>query len=338
MSADGPVPQSPKPTRRPRPLTERVLARLPGRRPLWIAAWAAVPWLNAGANLLLERHARSAVWEQSNVVVVLNYAALSFAVVMTLLGTERIARRLQSLLATAPQVFEADPRRAFREMNSVNGPLVVSAAAAIAFGMSALIQDGLVAAFVRGGTWFVLGCTLFTFIWAYGSLLLGLDRLGRERLRADAAPVDPGLGVQPFGALAFMGLWMLLVWLVPLLLTGLPDVVGVVLGLLVLAATLLTFFLSLFRLHRQMTEVKSHEVEFARSLYAQAFDPVRAERTIGALAKQHDLLRAAEELERRAREIHEWPIDEGIVARVLTIATSVVAITVARLILDPIGL
>jgi hypothetical protein len=135
-----------------------------------------------------------------------------------------------------------------------------------------------------------------------------------------------------------MGLWMLLVWLVPVLLTGLPDLVGVVLGLLVLGAALATFFLSLFRLHRQMVEIKAREIEFARSLYAQAYEPVQAERTVDALERQHHLLHAADDLERRAREIHEWPIDEGIIVRVLTVATSVVAITVARLILDPIGL
>jgi hypothetical protein len=49
-------------------------------------------------------------------------------------------------------------------------------------------------------------------------------------------------------------------------------------------------------------------------------------------------LGAAEALEKRAREIHGWPIDEGTLARVLTIATSVVAMTVGRLILDPLGL
>jgi hypothetical protein len=36
--------------------------------------------------------------------------------------------------------------------------------------------------------------------------------------------------------------------------------------------------------------------------------------------------------------IHEWPIDEGTLARVITIATSVIAITIGRLILDPLGL
>ena len=59
--------------------------------------WALVPWLNAGANLLLETEARSAVWEQSRALIVLNYAALSFAVVITLWGTERIEWRLETL-------------------------------------------------------------------------------------------------------------------------------------------------------------------------------------------------------------------------------------------------
>ena len=321
-----------------RPLTERILDQLPGPRLLWVASWAIIPWLNAGANLLLENDARSAVWEQSDVLVILNYTALSFAIVVALWGTERIARQLQSVLATAPHVFGGDPRGAFREMNSVAGPLLASAAAALAIGVSTLIQDGLAAALLRGATWFVFGCALFTFLWTYAFLLLGLDRLGRQRLRADVAPVDPGLGLQPYGALAFMGLWMLLVWIVPVLLTGLPDIVGVVLGLLVLAATLSTFFLSLSRLHRRMVEIKAREIEFARSLYAKAYEPVQTEQTVDALERQHHLLHAAEGLERRAREIHDWPIDEGIVARVITIATSVVGITVARLILDPIGL
>jgi len=84
--------------------------------------------------------------------------------------------------------------------------------------------------------------------------------------------------------------------------------------------------------------VKARELELARSLYAKAYEPVRSEATVEALDRQHHLLHAADGLERRAREIHDWPIDEGIVARVITIATSVAAITVARLILDPIGL
>jgi hypothetical protein len=57
-----------------------------------------------------------------------------------------------------------------------------------------------------------------------------------------------------------------------------------------------------------------------------------------ALERQHRLLGAADGLEKRAHAIHEWPIDEGTEARVITITTSVIAIAVARVILDPLGL
>jgi hypothetical protein len=321
-----------------RPVTGRILARLPGPRVLWIASWALVPWLNAGANLLLDTGARSAVWEQSRTLVLLNYAALSLAIVITLWGTERIAQRSEELRAKTSNVLAGDGSQPFREMDSVVGPVVASAATAVAFALSALVDDGWTSAILRGATWFVLGIALWTFLWTYGSLQLGLDRLGREHLRPDAARVDPTLGVQPLGGVAFMGLWMLLAWLVPVLLTGLPDVVGVAIGVLVLGGALATFFLSLRRIHRQMVEVKAAELAIARELYPQAYEPVRTARTLEALEGQARLLGAADALENRARAIHEWPIDEGTLARVITIATSVIAITIGRLILGPLGL
>jgi hypothetical protein len=208
----------------------------------------------------------------------------------------------------------------------------------MAFAAGTLVRDGWTSAVLRGATWIVIGIALWTFLWTYASLQLGLNRVGRERLLPDAVPVDPGLGVRPLGGVAFMGLWMLFAWLVPVLLTGLPDVVGVILGLLVLSAGLAAFFLSLLRLHRQMVEVKATELAIARELYARAYEPVRTARTLDALEQQQGLLGAADGLEKRAHAIHEWPIDEGIFARVVTIATSVTAIAVARLILDPLGL
>jgi hypothetical protein len=176
-------------TQRLRPLTERILTRLPGPRVLWIVAWALVPWLNVGANLLLETGTRSAVWEQSRALVLLNYAALSFAVAITLWGTERIARRLATLRATTANVLEAETTEPFREMNSVAGPL--AAATAIAFAVSTVVEDGWTSAILRGATWLVLGIALWTFLWTYASLQLGLDRRGRLRLLPDAVRVDP---------------------------------------------------------------------------------------------------------------------------------------------------
>ena len=312
-----------------RPATERLLERLPGRRALWIALWALVPWLNAGLNVLLDTE--GAVWEQSDVLIVLNIAALSVAVVISLWGADRIARRLEGLRATIP----SEP---FRELNSLAAPVVATAATAVALGAEAFFREGWTGALLRGATWLVLGFALWTFLWTYGSLQLGLDRLGRERLLPATAAADPALGLRPLGGVAFMGLWMLLAWLVPVVLTALPDLVGMAVGLAVLAAGLVTFFLSQLRLHRRMVEVKAEELAAARGLYAQAYEPIRKGRTLAALAEQHELLAAAYGLEQRAQAIHEWPVDHGLFARVATIATSVVAVIVARLILDPLGL
>ena len=323
-----------------RPLSECILTRLPGPRALWIVAWALVPWLNAAANLLLEEEARSAVWEQSRVLVLLNYAAVSVAVVMTLWGARRIARRLETLQGDTRNGLDVaeGPAHPFRELTSVRGPLLACAATAIAFGATGVVVDGWASGILRGATWFVFGIPIWSFLWTYGSLQLGLDRLGRQHLLPDAPRVDPTLGMRPLGGVAFMGLWMLLAWLVPLVLTGLPDVVGAVIGLAVLAGALGTFAFSLFRLHGQMVEAKASELAVARELYAEAYEPVRAAPTLDALEQQRALLGAADALEKRAQAIHEWPIDEGTLARVITIATSVVAMVVARMLLDPFGL
>ena len=308
------------------PLTERVLARLPGRRPLWVGAWALVPWANAGINLLLDTKTKSAIWEQSGTLVALSYAALSLAVVLAIWGGTRIATRLEDL----------GDALSFPELNMLAPPVLGAVGTAVAFGVTAFVDDGLLAGIVRGVTWLIVGLALWSFLWTYVSLQRGLHRLGSEPI-ADAARMDPGLGLRPLGDVAFMGLWILLASLVPLVLTGLPDIVGVVIGVAVLAAALVTFFLSLVRLHQRMVEAKAEELTLARELYTQAYGPVREKPTLETLEQQRNLLSAADALEKRAKAIHDWPIDEGTLARVLTIATSVVAITIGRLILDPLG-
>jgi hypothetical protein len=317
-------------------LTQRILSHLPGPRPLWIGAWALVPWLNAGANFLLGT--TTAVWEESRTLALLNYGFLSAAVVIALWGAQRIARRLEELEETMQSVLPAYSSERFRELNGVVGPVLATAVTALVFGVSAFLRDGWTSGLLRGATWVVIGVALWSFLWSYGSLQLGLHRLGREPLSGDAARIDPGMGLHPLGGIAFTGLWMLLVWLAPVVMTGLPDVVGVAVGVSVLAAGVAAFFLPLVRLHRRMAELKRGELAVARELYAQAYEPVREARTLDALERQHGLLDAADALERRARSLHEWPIDEGTVARVITIVTSVIAMAVGRVILDPLGL
>ena len=108
-------------------------------------------------------------------------------------------------------------------------------------------------------------------------------------------------------------------------------------GLFVLAGGLGAFVFSLWGLHRQLVEVKEGELELARQLYAEAYQPLRTERTLEALERQHTLLGAADALEKRAHAIHDWPVAQGTWAWVIGIATSVVAIACARSIPRPLG-
>jgi hypothetical protein len=295
--------------------------------------------LNAAANLVfLEEDSRSDIWERRGWVVVVNYAALSLAMVVTLWGTRTIARRLEGLDDEIADVVESEARTAFGEVNLTAPPLLGAVALASAFGVSTLIEDGLGPAVLRTATWFALGVAMCTFLWTFIALQLGLDRLGRARLDLHRASVAPDLGLRPVGDVAFLGLWLLLAWLVPVAWTGIPDAVGFVIGIVVLTAALVVFFSSLWRLHRRMVEARDSELAIAKRLYAEAYEPVRNEPTLETLGGQQSLLGAADALEKRARAIQAWPIDEATVARIATIVTSVVAVTIARLLLDPFGL
>ena len=322
-----------------RPLTERIVERLPGPALLWLGLSASIPPLNAAANLaFLEDDSRSAVWDRSAAVVALNYAALSLAMVVTLWGSRKIARRLERLEGELAEVLPSDAPTSFREVNGVAPPLAGAVALALAFGVSTLIDAGLAPALLRAVTWLALGVAMCTFLWTFAGLQFGLDRLGRTRLDLHRASVAPDLGLRPVGDVAFLGLWLLLAWMVPMIWTGIPDAVGFVIGILVLVAALAVFFLSLWRLHRRMVEVRDSELAVARRLYAQAYQPVRDEPTLRSLGEQQSLLGAADALEKRARGIQAWPMDEPTMARIATIVTSVVAVTIARLLLDPLGL
>jgi hypothetical protein len=179
---------------------------------------------------------------------------------------------------------------------------------------------------------------LWTAVWIYVTIQIGLNRQGRGHLTLQAYRGDRSLGLRPVGRLAFTGFWMLLGSVGPLVLTNLSDLPGVVVGIGVLVASVGLFFLSLRRLHRQMVAVKQRELEQALDLDRHAYQPVQDEPTLEVLQRQAGLLSAAEAPEKRAERILEWPSDEAIFAQMVTIAASVAAVIISSLILNPVGL
>jgi hypothetical protein len=321
------------------PLTERILSRLPGPRLPSVVAWSLAPWLNLAVVVWLG--AAGWGWTDIPFVEVLNRAAVSFAVVLSLWGAARIAAELRTLPGVLARVVEQDQpdvEQLFRSIDSIMGPLLLVVAVGVVLPLDEAAAGDPVGALIQAATWLIIGVPLCTAFWVYAALQLGLNRLGRGHLTLQAYHGDRSLGLLPVGRLAFTGFWMLFGTVAPIVLTGHSDLPTAVVGITVLATAVGLFFLSLRRVHRQMVAVKQRELDWALDLYTRAHDRVRDQPTLDVLQENASLLKAAEDLEKRAERIQEWPFDEPTFARVVTIASSVTAAIIARIILDPVGL
>lgn len=322
------------------PLTERILSRLPGPRVTWTLVWALVPWL----NLLAVRASGAEEWAGTAAIPVsevLNRAAVSCAILLSLWGAARITddlRRVGVALTEVVEQDERDVRALFRGVDSTVAPLLLTATGVVVLPLNEVLTGAPLAAVIQGATWMIVGIPLWTAVWVYLTLQRGFDRLGRGHLTLLGYRGDRSLGLRPVGRLAFTGFWMLIGSVGPLVLTNASDVPGVILGVAVLAVGVGLFFLSLRRLNRRMAAVKQRELALARDLYMQAYQTVRDQPTLEVLQAQVGLLNAAEALEKRAERIQEWPFDEATFTRVVTIASSAAATIIARFLLDPIGL
>lgn len=321
------------------PLTERILSWLPGPRVGWIGLWALVPWLNLAMVLWAEAAGRVPDVDRSTEVV--NRAAVSFAVVLSLWGTTRISEELTRLRPALTEHVEQElpeVERLFRGLDSVVVPILLTAAVGLVLPLDEVVAGEPVAAALQAATWLLIGLPLSTAVWTYTTLQLGLHRLGQGHLTLREYRGDRTLGLQPVGSLAFTGFWMLLGTLTPLALTGSSDLPSVLVTTAVLVAGICLFFLSLRGLHQQMATIKHREIARASQLYEQAYAPVHEDPTLRLLDEQAALLNAAENLEKRAERIQAWPFDEATFTRAVTIATSAVATIVARILLAPTGL
>ncbi|HEU5304448.1 MAG TPA: hypothetical protein VFU40_07385 [Gemmatimonadales bacterium] len=316
-----------------RPLTERVLARLGRPRLLWMLAWGMLSF---------------AAYEVSfRVFQVPTYpgrmAAVSSAYV-NLLALWAIAKVTADLEAIRPLVQRLTGGPAgtnlwlFQAAEGVAGPVAMGVMLTILWNMVDFVRYlGPVTAILIP-IMFAAWLPAETALWFFGALLVGLHRLGRMSLRLTPFEEDRSLGLRPLGSVAFTSFVVLTAAVLPLLATQWRDPRGAVTNLLFFLGFVALFFASLHGLHRQMVKAKAAILEQTHHLYVEAFRPIRAQWSLESAAEQSARLTAAEAIERRAATIQEWPLDEGLLARLAAIVTSVVGVILARLILSRFGL
>lgn len=313
-----------------RPLTERVLARLGRPRLLWMLAW--------GMLALAAYEVTFRIFQAPT-----NPGRIVSAYV-NLLALWAIAKVTADLKAIRPLVQRLTGGSAgtnswpFQAAESVAGPVALGLMETVLWNVVDFMRHPGPITAILIPVMFVAWLPAETALWFFGALLVGLIRLGRTSLRLIPFEEDRSLGLRPLGSIAFTCFVVLTAAMLPLIATQWRDLRGAITGLLFFLGFVALFFGSLHGLHRQMVKAKVTALEQTHHLYVEAFQPIRAQWSLERVAEQSARLTAAEAIERRAGATQEWPLDEGLLARLAAVVTSVIGVILARLILSRFGL
>jgi hypothetical protein len=324
------------------PLTERILATLGEPQWLWILVWTGVSLIRPVVLSFAVNASGRQLSQTEWLAILSSQIAIGWVTLVGFLGVRRISRGARALapeLASLAGTETGPGAQSFRGMSSTVGPLALAAAIVVVPSFASTFQHwGTGAALGDLPLVIVNALPSMTFVWTYLVLLASLDRLGRARLSLDPFPEDRSLGLGAVGSLALTGFWLVLAAAVPLAIVGQADVPTVALSVGVIVATVAVFFLSMFRVHRQMAAAKERYVAIARALYREAYEPVRTKPSLKALQAQAPALDVAQALVERAEDVQEWPIDERATAWVAVVITGVVTSLLVRLVLTAAGL
>jgi hypothetical protein len=254
---------------------------------------------------------------------------------MAIVAVRKVAQLLASIQPSVRDLIGSDaPANAdpFSGVSSAAGPLLGSVVLVGALSGVDYLRSANLAFVILSIMTFLWLIPVWTCLWAVGTILFGLDRLGRMDLKLKPFMLDRSLGLRPLGRLAFQVFAILVALILPPMVLSTVEVRTMVTLFAILVAAVALFFLSLFRLHRRLQAEKRAHLDACRRQIAETL------RDRGDAAGRLWDLHAAEATERRALAIQEWPFDEAAFVRVIAIATSVGTVILSRLVLLRMGL
>lgn len=314
------------------PITERVLSWLGPPRLVWTTLWAGIALVSPIVfSTAIVRLTDRPFGTDDLIQLVLTQAGLAFACFVLLIGVGVLARQASvartDLARLAPDDVPAD---LFAAIGNVPGPLLLTVVVVSITSANGLATYGPPPPLAALPFLFAYMVPIMTFVWVYVTVLVELDRLGRHPLPLDVFPQDRTLGLERLGSLASTGLGLLLFASIPVLLAAADEPVTLGIALVIVAAAVGFFVLSMWRLHRQMAAAKSRYIATTRQLYADAYAPLREHPDLETLDARSSLLGAAQALHDRAEALPSWPIDEGTLRFTVVVITGVVTSLVVR--------
>ena len=313
----------------PPPLTERVLQRLPGPRGLWALLWAASPFLTYE---LARRFADLPTYPGAVYTLMSGYANL-----VGLIGARWLWRTLEEI-RPALGTLTKGPSRLFEQAGWAGGPLLLSVLTSSTWTIVDFARyPGWVTAWIAAVQYFAY-LPANTALWIYTVIVADLYQLGRRPLYLRPFEEDRSLGVRPIGVLASRAILVLSAGLIPHAAAGVRDTRSFIALLIIYVLGITVMFLALWRIHLQMLGAKTQLVGHARTLVAEAMRPITAGWSAETLRTQAQALGAADQVERRAAAVQEWPFDDPILTRIAAILTAIIATIIARILLSSFGL
>lgn len=314
--------------------TERILRAFPGPRVFWVLLWGSMALLlGLVASSVLPAGSEGEILATEPVGVLIN----AYVIILSLAAHRLVARSI-SLRPLIDKVTGGgvDQGRLLRGVNSSIGPLVLAAAITAVEAPSLFDVISPAESLITAPIFLIVHIPLAAGTWIVFTVLVSIDRLGRNRLALDHHAAGPTLGLRPVGELAVRTFAFFALGALPLLVANTESALALGITATIFLVAVMMFFLSMYRIHLQMRAARESAIAEAEEWWASAHRIDDAVSTEG-VERRAAMVTVADVLEHRARGIKTWPLTGGMYGQLSGIIIGVLAGLVTRAIAVSVG-
>jgi hypothetical protein len=278
------------------------------------------------------------------VVNVANLGAFSLVPPLCLFGASYILRRVKALGEYSKTLgsgigFEEHLERlaSLRFLGIVYTVLCIFILSLGAASGGIVLAGGPLSVLVVALTALYIVLIIATLVWTFSYSMHVVHQLGSQEMLLLSFAQDRTLGLRPFGLTAFqltvVYIGSLIVLMIHINIPPLPIQFNLAfLSFFFIAIPL--FLLPLITVHRQLVRAKARELEWIGRRYAAIISAIK---TVGDGQLDERLksdLAATRQLKEDVQQVHDWPFDTGILARLIAIILSISVILLSGYIRD----
>lgn len=175
-----------------------------------------------------------------------------------------------------------------------------------------------------------------TFLWTFGYSMYSIYKMGKLPLKLRPYTEDRTLGLRPFGkaslnsTLIYVGVVSTVV--IPVIFQGFLPLELSLAFLILYPVGFLLFLFPLLSMHSRLVDAKKQELAWIGPRATVLLQRVKASGNDQIDDRTANEISVLDMLKREAQQIHTWPFDTGILARLLAVLLTVVGILISGII------